>query len=136
MTPSPISSRTWRSTRARRVAISAFALANGRIHEVLLLSPPHQLRFGSPLRVTTARFDPHNPTATGKKHGARWIGDYQGITASAGPSISSGTTPAPGSWISSRPPSAHKATRLRWPLTTPALGDAISKGREPRAHTA
>jgi hypothetical protein len=70
--------------RAGRVAISAFALANGRIDEVLLLSPPHQLHFGAPLRVTTAAFDPHSPTATGKKHGAWWIGDYQGITASAG----------------------------------------------------
>jgi hypothetical protein len=69
---------------AGRVAISAFALANGRIDEVLLLSPPHQLHFGAPLRVTTAPFDPHSPTATGKKHGAWWIGDYQGITASAG----------------------------------------------------
>ena len=69
---------------AGRVAISAFALADGRIDEVLLLSPPHQLRFGAPLRVTTASFDPHSPTATGQKHGAWWIGDYQGITASGG----------------------------------------------------
>jgi hypothetical protein len=69
---------------AGRVAISAFALANGRIDEVLFLSPPHHLHFGPPLRVTTAPFDPHSPTATGRKHGAWWIGDYQGISASAG----------------------------------------------------
>ena len=34
--------------------------------------------------MTTAPFDPHSATATGQKHGAWWIGDYQGITASAG----------------------------------------------------
>jgi hypothetical protein len=69
---------------AGHVAISAFALANGRINEVLLLSGPHELRFRAPLRVTTAPFNPHSPTATGRKHGAWWIGDYQGITASRG----------------------------------------------------
>ena len=69
---------------AGRVAISAFALAHGRVSEVLLLSRPHQLSFGAPLEVTTAPFDPHSQTMTGPKHGAWWIGDYQGITASAG----------------------------------------------------
>jgi hypothetical protein len=34
--------------------------------------------------VTTAPFDPHSPTETGVKHGAWWIGDYQGIAAGAG----------------------------------------------------
>jgi hypothetical protein len=69
---------------AGRVAISAFALAAGRVDEVLLLSGPQQLRFRAPLRVTTAPFDPHSPTESGRKHGAWWIGDYQGIAASAG----------------------------------------------------
>jgi hypothetical protein len=69
---------------AGRVAISAFALANGRVDQVLLVSRPRQLRFGPPLRVTTAPFDPHSPTAAGQKHGAWWIGDYQGIATSAG----------------------------------------------------
>jgi hypothetical protein len=69
---------------AGRVAISAFALADGRIDEVLLLSPPRRLLFAAPVRVTTAAFDPHSRTATGQKHGAWWVGDYQGITASAG----------------------------------------------------
>jgi hypothetical protein len=69
---------------AGRVAISAFALAHGRVDEVLLLSKPRQLRFQAPLRVTTTPFDPHSPTASGRKHGAWWIGDYQGIAASAG----------------------------------------------------
>jgi len=68
---------------AGRVGISAFALAHGLVNQVLLLSQPHQLRFRAPLQVTTTPFDPHSPTAGGK-HGAWWIGDYQGITASAG----------------------------------------------------
>src|SRR5262249_18641590 len=67
-----------------RVGISAFALGDGLVTHVLPLSQPHQLRFRrAPLRVTTTPFDPHSPTAGGK-HGAWWIGDYQGITASAG----------------------------------------------------
>ena len=79
-----------------RVAISAFALANGRVDEVLLLSRPRELRFGPPLRVTTAAFDPLDPTtASAAKYGAWWIGDWQGIAAAPAPSISCGTTPAP-----------------------------------------
>jgi hypothetical protein len=66
---------------AGRVAVSAFALADGRVDEILLLSPDSGLRFGPPLTVTTAPFDPHSPTASGGKHGAWWIGDYQGLTA-------------------------------------------------------
>jgi hypothetical protein len=70
---------------AGRVAISAFALANGRVDEVLLLSLSEKLGFLPPLRVTTAPFDPHNPTtASAGKHGAWWIGDWQGIASSAG----------------------------------------------------
>src|SRR5215468_7584033 len=68
---------------AGRVGISAFALAHGLVSQVLLLSTPHQLRFRAPRHVTTTAFDPHSPTEPGK-HGAWWIGDYQGITASAG----------------------------------------------------
>jgi hypothetical protein len=70
--------------QAGRVGISAFALAHGLVSHVLLLSTPHQLRFRAPLHVTTAPFDPHSPTNPAGKHGAWWIGDYQGITASAG----------------------------------------------------
>ncbi len=68
---------------AGNVAISAFALAHGLINTVLLLSPPHRLSFGPPFRVTTAPFNPTGKTPTGAKHGAWWIGDWQGITASA-----------------------------------------------------
>jgi hypothetical protein len=63
-----------------RVAVSAFALANGHVNQVLLISRPRELRFQPPLQVTTTAFDPHSPTASGGKHGAWWIGDYQGIT--------------------------------------------------------
>jgi len=69
---------------AGRVAISAFALAHGRIDEVLFISAPHRLSFGAPIRVTTTPFNPHSPTESGRKHGAWWVGDYQGITASSG----------------------------------------------------
>jgi hypothetical protein len=70
---------------AGRVAISAFALVNGRMDEVLLLSRPGELRFGPPLRVTTASFDPLDPaTATRGKYGIWWLGDWQGIASSGG----------------------------------------------------
>ncbi len=70
---------------AGRVAISAFALANGRMDEVLLVSKAGRLRFGPPLRVTTAPFNPLDPaTASRGKYGIWWIGDWQGIASSAG----------------------------------------------------
>jgi hypothetical protein len=64
-----------------RVAVSAFALANGRVDVVLLVSPPGGLRFGPPLRVTANSFDPTQGTPSGGKHGAWWIGDYQGLAS-------------------------------------------------------
>jgi hypothetical protein len=68
-----------------RVAISAFALANGRIDEVLLVSAGGQLRFAPPLRVTKTPFDPLDPaTASRGKYGIWWIGDWQGIASGAG----------------------------------------------------
>jgi hypothetical protein len=69
---------------AGRVGISAFALADGLVNQVLLLSTPHQLRFRAPLQVTSTAFDPYTGSLPVTKHGAWWIGDYQGITASAG----------------------------------------------------
>ena len=70
---------------AGRVAISAFALANGRVAEVLLVSRPGALRFGPPVRVTTAPFDPLDPTTASRgKYGAWWIGDWQGLASGAG----------------------------------------------------
>ena len=68
-----------------RVAISAFALAKGRMDEVLLVSRAGELRFGAPLRVTIAPFDPLDPTTASRgKYGTWWIGDWQGIASSAG----------------------------------------------------
>lgn len=70
---------------AGRVAISAFALAGGKVDEVLLVSAPGQLRFGRPIRVSTTAFDPRRGSiGSSDKEGAWWIGDYQGITAAAG----------------------------------------------------
>jgi hypothetical protein len=70
---------------AGRVAISAFALANGRMDEVLLVSSAGELRFGPPLRVTTAPFNPLDPTTASRgKYGNWWIGDWQGIASGAG----------------------------------------------------
>jgi hypothetical protein len=69
---------------AGRVAISAFALAHGRVDEVLLVSGPRELSFRPLVRVTAAAFDPLNPTtATRGKYGTWWIGDWQGIASSA-----------------------------------------------------
>ncbi len=68
---------------AGRVGISAFALADGRVDQVLLVSQPGKLRFQPPVRVTSTAFNPHTPTSGGK-HGAWWIGDYQGIAAGEG----------------------------------------------------
>jgi hypothetical protein len=70
---------------AGRVAISAFALATGRVDEVLLVSRAGELRFGPPLRVTTASFNPlDSTTAFRGKYGIWWIGDWQGIASGAG----------------------------------------------------
>jgi hypothetical protein len=67
-----------------RVILSAFALADGRVDLVIMASSPGMLRFGPPLRVTSKPFDPTHGTLSGGKHGAWWIGDYQGLTASRG----------------------------------------------------
>ena len=70
---------------AGRVAISAFALEGGRMDEVLLVSGAGELRFGPPLRVTTTSFSPLDPTTASRgKYGIWWLGDWQGIAASAG----------------------------------------------------
>jgi hypothetical protein len=67
------------------VAISAFALADNRMDEVLLIAKAGRLRFRPPLRVTTASFDPLDPaTASRGKYGTWWLGDRQGIASGAG----------------------------------------------------
>jgi hypothetical protein len=68
-----------------RVAISAFALANGRVDEILLVSTRDELRFAPPLRVTRTPFNPLDAaTAFRGKYGIWWLGDWQGIASSAG----------------------------------------------------
>ena len=70
---------------AGRVAISAFALAHGHMDEVLLVSRAGELRFGPPLRVTTASFNPlDSTTASRGKYGIWWLGDWQGIACGTG----------------------------------------------------
>jgi hypothetical protein len=70
---------------AGRVAVSAFALANGRIDEVLLISATGARSFAPPLRVTTAPFDPlDSATSSRGKYGIWWLGDWQGIASGAG----------------------------------------------------
>lgn len=67
-----------------RVVLSAFALADGRIDVVLLTARPGPLRFGPPLTITSKPFDPAKGTLSGGKHGAWWIGDYQGLASGPG----------------------------------------------------
>jgi hypothetical protein len=67
---------------AGRVAVSAFVLERGRVGVVFSSSPPDPLRFAAPRRVTAA-FNPARGLPGGPKHGTWWIGDYQGLAASA-----------------------------------------------------
>jgi hypothetical protein len=68
-----------------RVAISAFALSNGRMDEVILIARPGALRFAPPRRVTTAPFNPlDRTTATRGKYGTWWLGDWQGLASGPG----------------------------------------------------
>jgi len=70
---------------AGRVAISAFALANGRMNVVLVVSTAGEFRFGPPLQVTSAPFNPLDPTTASRgKYGIWWVGDWQGIASGAG----------------------------------------------------
>jgi hypothetical protein len=68
---------------AGRLALSAFAYRHGQIDVVVLVAEPPSARFGRPVRVTSRPFDPAQGTLSGK-HGAWWIGDYQGLANAAG----------------------------------------------------
>jgi hypothetical protein len=68
---------------AGRLALSAFACRRGLIDVVVLVAEPASGRFGPPVRVTSRPFDPTRGTLSGK-HGAWWIGDYQGLANAAG----------------------------------------------------
>jgi hypothetical protein len=65
-----------------RVILSAFVLRGNRIDLVVLTSPGGPpLRFGTPQPVTTTPFDPALAADGNPKHGAWWVGDYQGLAA-------------------------------------------------------
>jgi hypothetical protein len=66
---------------AGRVALTAFVLGPAGVDVVLWTAPPGHgaPRFGPPRRVTDRPFDPAQGSPTGGKHGAWWIGDYQGL---------------------------------------------------------
>ena len=49
---------------------------------MVLVAEPTTARFGPPARVTSRPFDPAQGTLSGK-HGAWWIGDYQGLVSAA-----------------------------------------------------
>jgi hypothetical protein len=68
---------------ADRLALSAFAYRRGTIDVVVLVAEPATARFGPPRRVTSRPFDPAQGALPGK-HGAWWIGDYQGLASAAG----------------------------------------------------
>jgi hypothetical protein len=63
-----------------QIGVMAFAMAHGEVSVVLMLSEPGSLRFGPPITVTRAPFDP-TKSGFGK---AWWIGDYQALAATAG----------------------------------------------------
>jgi hypothetical protein len=65
------------------LALSAVAYQRGLIDVVLLAAEPAAAGFGPPVRVTSGPFDPAQNTLPGK-HGAWWIGDYQGLVSAGG----------------------------------------------------
>lgn len=66
-----------------RLALSAFAHRRGLVDVVVILADPGTSRFGPPTVVTSRPFDPARGGGQGK-HGAWWIGDYQGLASAAG----------------------------------------------------
>jgi hypothetical protein len=68
---------------AGRLALSAFAYGRGVIDVVVLGAEPATARFDPPVRMTSRPFDPAQNTLRGK-HGAWWIGDYQGLASAGG----------------------------------------------------
>lgn len=63
-----------------RIGCSAFVYERRRVHVVLSTSAGGSLRFAAPRRVSDRTFDPaRGGLPGGSKHGAWWIGDYQGL---------------------------------------------------------
>jgi hypothetical protein len=65
------------------IAISAFALAEGRVNVVLWQAASAAAPFGSATLVSSEPFDPALGVPE-TKHGAWWIGDYQGLSTAGG----------------------------------------------------
>src|SRR5205807_644454 len=64
--------------------VMSFALAHGRVSVLLAHSTAYGMRFHFQ-RITPTPFDAALSTAgNGSKHGAWWIGDYQGLAAGTG----------------------------------------------------
>jgi hypothetical protein len=61
---------------AGRIGVMAFAMAQGTVSVVLMLSKPGSLRFGPPITVTDQPFD---PAKVADQQGRWWIGDYQAL---------------------------------------------------------
>jgi hypothetical protein len=61
---------------AGRIGIMAFAMNQGMVSVVLMLSEPGSLRFGPPITVTDQPFD---PAKVADRRGQWWIGDYQAL---------------------------------------------------------
>jgi hypothetical protein len=69
---------------AGRVAVSALALERGLITVVLVSAARRPFRFSAPRRVSAQPFNPAQGSPDGgRKHGAWWIGDHQGLASSA-----------------------------------------------------
>ena len=122
-TTPPIFSRSRRSTRPARWPCRRSPTGEGR--STWWCSPPSPTaRFGPPVRVTSRPFDPARGTLSGK-HGAWWIGDYQGLASAAGRIHPFWNDPAPGDWSSSPP---RWAERRSLPRPHRARADAIQAG--------
>jgi hypothetical protein len=65
------------------IDVTAFALANGRVDVLLWRAASAAGHFGPARRITGESFDPAKGM-TGTKHGAWWIGDYQGLATGGG----------------------------------------------------
>ncbi len=66
-----------------QLALSAFAHRGGLVDVVVLRARPFSDRFDPPQVVTGRPFDPARG-AVASKHGAWWIGDYQGLASATG----------------------------------------------------
>jgi len=63
------------------LSVDALSISAERIDVLLYVSGPGQARFAAPRRVTTQSFDPALAIDTGS---TRWLGNYQGLTATSG----------------------------------------------------